>query len=61
MTLTTVSTKSSKALARLASVAVTRRLSAPTSLLDAVPLKVRVAALNVSHAGSAAPLDKVAA
>ena len=61
MTLTTVSTKSSKALARLVSVAVTRTVTTPTSALPGVPENVCVAALKLSQVGSTPPLDKVAA
>src|SRR5688500_10751734 len=45
----------------LPSDAVIRTLTAPTSPFAGVPLKVRVAALNDSHAGSADPSARVAA
>ena len=54
-----VRTKSSDA-DRDPSDAVTRIVSAPLKSPGGVPVNVRVAALNVTHAGSAAPLDKVA-
>jgi hypothetical protein len=60
LTLAVVSTKSAKADTLEASVAVTRIVSAPTSALPGVPLKVCVAASKLSHAGSALPLLSVA-
>ena len=51
-TFVTVSTKESLAVALLPSFAVTVIVSAPTSALTGVPLKVRVAALKLSQLGS---------
>ena len=45
---------------RTPSLAMTLRLTAPSKFLGGVPLNVWVAALNVSQAGSAAPLASVA-
>ena len=59
MTALTVSTNVSDAV-RLPSEAVTVRLILPLKFCGGVPLKVRVAALNDSHAGRAAPLASVA-
>ena len=55
LTLATVSMKPPLTETLLLSVAVTSRLSEPTSALAGVPLKVRVAASKASHDGSAAP------
>ena len=44
----------------LPSLADTFTSSAPVSVLAGVPLKVRVSALKLSHAGSAAPLASAA-
>jgi hypothetical protein len=59
LTALTVSTKVSDTLA-LPSEAVTVRLILPLKFCGGVPEKVRVTALNDSHAGKAAPLASVA-
>ena len=58
--LATVSVKLPLACAPALSVAVTRSTTAPTSPLVGVPLKRRVAASKLSHAGSAVPSACVA-
>ena len=54
-TLATVTSKLSLTLKPAASVAVTLRLTGPTSAFSGVPLKVRVAASKLSHCGNAEP------
>ena len=61
LTLDTTILKVSEASAPPESVAVNLTAIDPTSLLVGVPLKVRVAALNVSHSGKTVSSDKVAA
>ena len=46
--------------AKEVSVAVTRSESVPTLAFSGVPLKVRVAALKLSHVGSAVPSARLA-
>ena len=58
--LATVTLKVSKASAPALSVTVTTTSRVPTSPLAGVPVKVRVAASNFSHAGKAAPLASLA-
>ena len=60
LVLATVSANVTLACAPARSVAVTRRLKAPTCSLAGVPLKVRVAALNESQLGKPLPLASVA-
>ena len=55
LTLATVRMKSPVAFAPPVSVAVTRTLIAPPSAFSGVPLNCRVAALKLSHVGSAPP------
>ena len=60
LVLATVSVNADATVAPARSVATTFNDTAPTSPFSGVPLKVRVAGLNVSHDGNAAPLANVA-